>query len=52
MVGMTAFGWIIEAYNEQTGLIGIGLVLFIMAVVAVWFSARIETAHDSALRSV
>ena len=52
MVGMTAFGWIIEAYNEQTGLIGIGLVLFIMAVVAVWFSARIDTAHDSALRSV
>ena len=52
MVGMTAFGWIIEAYNEQTGLIGIGLVLFIMAVVAIWFSARIDTAHDSTLRSV
>jgi MFS transporter, DHA3 family, macrolide efflux protein len=41
MIGMAAFGWIIEAYNERTGLIGIGIVLFIMAVVAAWFSERV-----------
>ncbi|MEP6888483.1 MAG: MFS transporter [Nitrospirales bacterium] len=47
MVGMTAFGWIIEAYNEQTGLIGIGIVLFIMAAVAAWFKERVIKVHDS-----
>lgn len=37
MVGMTAFGWIIEAFNERSGLVGIGLILFIMAAVAAGF---------------
>lgn len=46
MVGMTAFGWIIEAYNEQTGLIGIGIVLFIMAAVAAWFRDRVIKEHE------
>jgi MFS transporter, DHA3 family, macrolide efflux protein len=41
MVGMTAFGWIIEAYNERTGLLGIGLILFIMAAVAAILRDRI-----------
>jgi MFS family permease len=43
MVGMTVFGWITESYDEQTGLIGIGSVLFIMAVVAAGFKGRIDT---------
>lgn len=46
MIGMTAFGWIIEAYNEQTGLIGIGIVLFIMAAVAAWFGERAVKEHE------
>jgi MFS transporter, DHA3 family, macrolide efflux protein len=46
MLGMTAFGWIIEAYNEQTGLIGIGIVLFTMAAVAAWFGERVVKEHD------
>lgn len=46
MIGMTAFGWIIEAYNEQTGLIGIGIVLFTMAAVAAWFGERVVKEHD------
>jgi MFS transporter, DHA3 family, macrolide efflux protein len=46
MLGMTAFGWIIEAYNEQTGLIGIGIVLFIMAAVAAWFGEQVAKDHD------
>jgi MFS transporter, DHA3 family, macrolide efflux protein len=46
MIGMTAFGWIIEAYNEQTGLIGIGIVLFIMAAVAAWFGEQVAKDHD------
>jgi MFS transporter, DHA3 family, macrolide efflux protein len=45
MVGMTAFGWIIEAYNEQTGLIGIGIVLFIMAGVAAGFREGVAQGH-------
>ena len=47
MVGMTVFGWIIEAYNERTGLIGIGIVLFMMAGVAAWFTERVVRGHGS-----
>ena len=46
MVGMTAFGWITEAYNEQTGLIGIGAVLFLMAVVAAWCRERVTKGGE------
>jgi DHA3 family macrolide efflux protein-like MFS transporter len=45
MLGMTAIGWIIEASNEQMGLIGIGIVLFIMAAVAAWFREQVVKAH-------
>jgi MFS family permease len=41
MLGMAAFGWIIEAFNERTGLIGIGVVLVIMAAVAAGFTDRV-----------
>ena len=37
MIGMTAFSWIIEAFNERTGLLGIGIILFILAAVAAGF---------------
>lgn len=37
MLGMTVFGWITETFNEQTGVIGIGVTLFLLALVAVWF---------------
>lgn len=52
MVGMTAFGWIIEAYNEQTGLIGIGVVLFIMAGVAAGFREGVAQGNRKPLRTV
>lgn len=41
MLGMAAFGWIIEAFNERTGLIGIGIVLVIMGAVAAGFTDRL-----------
>jgi MFS transporter, DHA3 family, macrolide efflux protein len=52
MVGMTAFGWIIEAYNEQAGLIGIGVVLFIMAGVAAGFREGVTQGHRRPLQTV
>lgn len=45
MVGMTAFGWVIEAFNERTGLLGIGLILFIMAAVAAGFRDGVAKGH-------
>ena len=51
MVGMTAFGWITEVYNEQTGLIGIGAVLFLMAVVAVWCRERVTKGDENISRA-
>jgi MFS family permease len=45
MVGMTAFGWIIEAFNERIGLLGIGMILFIMAAVAAGFRERVAKWH-------
>jgi hypothetical protein len=44
-VGMTAFGWVIEALNERTGLLGIGLILFIMAAVAAGFRDGLAKGH-------
>jgi len=51
MVGMTAFGWITEVYNEQTGLIGIGAVLLLMAVVAVWFREGVTKGDENISRA-
>ena len=45
MVGMTAFGWVIEAYNERTGLVGIGLILCMMAAVALVFKDGVAKGH-------
>ena len=41
MAGMTFFGWISQELNERTGVIGIGLVLFALAIFAAWFSRRV-----------
>jgi len=46
MIGMTVIGWIIEVYNEQTGLIGIGIVLFGMAAVAAWSRERVAKGYE------
>jgi MFS family permease len=43
MAGMTFFGWVTETFHERIGILGIALVLFLMAVVAAWFSRRIRT---------
>lgn len=48
MLGMTVCGWLTEAFNEQTGVVGIGTVLFMMAAVAVWFKQRV--AHGCYLQ--
>jgi hypothetical protein len=45
MIGMTAFGWIIEAFNERTGLLGIGIILFILAAVAAGFRDGVVKEH-------
>jgi DHA3 family macrolide efflux protein-like MFS transporter len=42
MAGMTFFGWVTERFNEYTSVIGIGFVLFILGLLAAWFSSRIE----------
>jgi len=38
MAGMTFFGWMTERFDEYTSVIGIGLVLVTLGVVAAWFS--------------
>jgi MFS family permease len=42
MAGMTVFGWITEELNERAGVIGIGLVLFVLALFAAWFSRKVS----------
>ena len=42
MAGMTFFGWMTERFNEYTSVIGIGFVLFLLAVAAAWFSRRLK----------
>jgi len=41
MAGMAFFGWITERFNEYTSVIGIGVVLFLLALTAAWFSRRV-----------
>lgn len=44
IVGITAFGWITERHGPQTGLVGIGIVLLVTALVAGWMSRMCERA--------
>jgi MFS family permease len=46
MVGMTAFGWITESFHEKTGVIGIGIVLFVLAAVSAWFRERVGKGNQ------
>jgi DHA3 family macrolide efflux protein-like MFS transporter len=46
LAGISFFGWLTEAVNEYASLIGIGFVLFLLALAAAWFSRRITTAGD------
>ncbi|MGH7232955.1 MAG: MFS transporter [Nitrospiraceae bacterium] len=41
MAGMTFFGWITQELSAPMGVIGIGLMLFVLAVFAAWFSRRV-----------
>lgn len=40
MAGMTFFGWLMEVSNESTSLIGIGIILFSLALCTAWFRRR------------
>ena len=48
MAGMTFFGWMTEKFNEHTSVIGIGCVLFLLALAAAWFSRRVTDGGDPA----
>jgi MFS family permease len=48
MAGMTFFGWMTERFNEYASVIGIGLVLFLLALAAAWFSRRVTETGDPA----
>ena len=48
MAGMTFFGWMTERFNEYTSVIGIGLVLFLLALFAAWFNRRLTDAGNPA----
>ena len=41
MAGMTFFGWLTERYNSESSVVGIGIVLFLLALASVWFSHRV-----------
>jgi DHA3 family macrolide efflux protein-like MFS transporter len=45
MVGMTFFGWMVEAFDEYTSLIGIGMVLVVLGLAAAMFSRRLALEH-------
>jgi MFS family permease len=46
MAGMAFFGWMTERLNEHTSVIGIGVVLFLLALAAAWFSRRVTDAGN------
>jgi MFS family permease len=48
MAGMAFFGWMTERFNEDTSVIGIGVVLFLLALTAAWFSRRVTDAGNPA----
>ncbi|HLZ35254.1 MAG TPA: MFS transporter [Nitrospira sp.] len=48
MAGIAFFGWLTERFTEATSVIGIGVVLFLLALAAAWFSRRITDAGDPA----
>jgi MFS family permease len=48
MAGMAFFGWMTERFNEHTSVIGIGVVLFLLALAAAWFSRRVTDAGNPA----
>jgi MFS transporter, DHA3 family, macrolide efflux protein len=48
MAGMAFFGWMTERFNEHTSVIGIGVVLFLLALAAAWFSRTVVDAGNPA----
>ncbi|HJT22595.1 MAG TPA: MFS transporter [Nitrospira sp.] len=47
LAGISFFGWLTEAANEYTSVIGIGFVLFLLGLTATWFSRRIAEAGEA-----
>ncbi len=47
LAGIYFFGWLTEAANEYTSVIGIGLVLFLLGLTAVWFGRRIMETGEA-----
>ncbi|MBD0305336.1 MAG: MFS transporter [Nitrospiraceae bacterium] len=47
MAGMTVIGWVTQEFSERTGVFGIGLVLFIMTIVSIWFSRLLNKPEYS-----
>ena len=47
MAGMAFFGWMTELVNEETSVIGIAVVLFLLALAAAWFSRWVTAANAS-----
>jgi MFS family permease len=48
MAGMTCFGWIADAIGPAQSLIGLGLMLLLTALVAVWFMRRTVIPQQAA----
>lgn len=48
LAGIAFFGWLTERFNEQTSVIGIGVVLFLLALAAAWFSRGVADAGNPA----
>jgi DHA3 family macrolide efflux protein-like MFS transporter len=49
MLGMMVFGWAADALGATVSLIGIGLILFITALLTAQFSRRCETIQKAAM---
>jgi MFS family permease len=47
LAGIYFFGWLTEAANEYTSVIGIGLVLFLLGLTAAWFGRRIMETGEA-----
>ena len=48
MAGMTFFGWVTERYNSELSVVGIGFVLFLLALASAWFSHRVTDLPGTA----
>ena len=47
MVGMGIFGWVAESFGSVTSVIGIGGVMFLLALGSAWFAQRIGLSGEA-----